>query len=56
MLFGGEGEGDREMLLNHMVNLPGQLLVKKTQTFQGHRDSQEVAKEEGLFFPIYVAL
>lgn len=36
--------------------LPALLLVKKTQTFQSHQDSQEAVKEEGLLFPIYVAL
>lgn len=44
------------LLLALMANLPAQLLEKKIQTFQSHQDSQEAVKEEGLTFPIYVAL
>jgi hypothetical protein len=40
----------------HTGNLPAQLLVKKTQTFQSHQDFQEVVREEDSFFQIYAAL
>lgn len=38
------------------VKLPALLLVKKTQTFLSHQGYQGAVKEEGPFFPAYVAL